>query len=265
MPNATIVHLTVFKSGTVLFRRIIEDLTGLPCFEPAITPGKVDYQDADQLHCKEGHFYSWHLYPTPAVRKIIMESAAKPVMLLRNIYDLPVSMYYHFAKNIDAEIGRGRNVEHHFSEISRQEGLDLIIDGFTKPDFIWPGIGTHLQHMEMMFTLADEHPSFITSYERLVSEKQGEVERLADMLDITVDSQTLSSIVENSRFDVMKAKAVKNNTASHFRKGTPKSHLTELTTDQIDRVKAIMQQQAPRLEELARRFAFHEILECASD
>ncbi|MBF0421766.1 MAG: sulfotransferase domain-containing protein [Magnetococcales bacterium] len=257
---APIVHLTVFKSGTEMFRKIITDMTGLPFEEPPLVRGKVNYKDVNQLYHKPGHFYSWHLYPTPEVRRKIKEMAAKPVLLIRNIYDLPVSMYHHFAKNIDADIGMGRDVDHYFREVDHPTGLAMIINGFIKPDFIWPGLGTHLQHIQMLLELARDYPSFLTSYDRLLLHKARELKALATFLDLPISENRLATIVEESSFGAMKAKADALNMGSHFRKGRVNSHAEELSGEHIRMIHQVIDREAPDLPAIAKAAGFEEIL-----
>ncbi|MBF0623111.1 MAG: sulfotransferase domain-containing protein [Magnetococcales bacterium] len=255
-----IINLTLFKSGTHLLRQILEDLTGLPFHEPPITPGRVNYRDSDQLQIKPGSYYSWHLHPTDEVRHRIRLLNGRPVLLVRNIYDMTVSMYHHFAKNIDAELGRGRNVDHYFKGMSRQEGMSAIINGMVKPDFHWPGLGFHLKHMQEMFLLAQEYPSWIISYEQLVQNKAEAVRSLAAFLDIELTVDRCRTIVEASGFEAMKARADSDErlAPSHFRHGKPKGHLTELTKSHCHQIKTVLAQAAPQLTALAKRAGMAE-------
>ncbi len=258
--DSSIIFLSVFKSGTVLMRRIIEDLTSLPWIEPDIIPGKVNYQDPNQLFHKDGYFYSWHLFPHEEVRGRLHKMNAKPILLMRNIYDLVVSMYYHFANNTDADIGRGRNVDHYFQEMSRTEGITCIIKGMQRPDFRWLGIGPHLQQMEQMLILAGEIPSFVSTFERVTSDKESEIKRLANFLDIPLDNSHIQRIVQESSFDHMKEKATAKKKGSHFRQGKTGSHKKELSTKQITMITNELAPFAPNLVRLVHKADLLEVI-----
>lgn len=260
-PVSPIVMLSLFKGGTHLVRRLLQELTGQPFYEPPIVPGKVDYRDPQQLSFVPDHFYSWHLVPTPPIRDRLIAAGARPVLVLRNIFDLTVSIYHHFAQNIDADIGRGRNVDHYFRELDREAGLEAIIGGMTRPDFRWRGMGPQAQHMVEMLELAAIHPSFTTSFERLTADKAGEVRRLAAFLGIEVSSDRLATIVGGSRFEAMKAEATARGQGSHYRRGEVNSHADELTDRHRQMIREVLAHEAPDLERLARAAGFPEVIE----
>ncbi|MBF0611562.1 MAG: sulfotransferase domain-containing protein [Magnetococcales bacterium] len=257
MTGQPIIFLSVFKSGTHLVRRILEDMTGLPFFEPPIVAGKVNYQDAGQLIHKKGHFYSWHLFPTPEVCQKLVEMKAKPIFLLRNIYDLPVSMYYHFANNIDVEIGRGRNVDAYFRAMSREEGLSAIISGMERVDFRWRGTGPHYQQMALMLEFANQYPCFVTSFERINTQKAEEVVRLGDFLELPLSQERVTTILHNSGFQVMKETSL---SGSHFRKGQAGSHADELNQEHVVLIQQQLATHAPQLAQLVAQAQLPEIL-----
>jgi len=246
-----IAFLSVFKSGTEMMKRVIQDVTGLLPLEPEIIPGKVNYRDSSQLYFQNGCFYTWHLFPTPEVQQKLIETHARPVLLLRNIYDLVVSMYYHFANNIDADIGRGRNVDHYFREMSKKEGLSCIIEGIRKPDFLWKGIGPHLQHMELMLQFSERYPCFVTSYENITQQKSGEVQRLAKFFEIPLNDVQVQSICCNSCFNKMKANADRKILGvSHFRRGRSGAHAEELNMVHIAKIQHAIKSYSPHLTDL---------------
>lgn len=260
-PNCPVVFLSVFKSGTEMMKRIIEDLTGLPPMEPEIIPGKVNYQDSAQLYFREGHFYAWHLFPTHEVQQKLIQAQAKPVFLLRNIYDVVVSMYYHFANNIDADVGRGRNVDHYFQTISKEEGLSCIVEGMLKPDFVWKGAGPHYHQMELMLQFSEIYPCFITTYEKMHHDKLSEIQKLADFLEIPLSNEKAQDVAHSSYFDVMKAAAERENIGSHFRRGRPGSHADELNVNHVRQIQHILKQHAPYLSDLLQKADLSHISE----
>ena len=258
--DSPIVFLSVFKSGTVLMRQIIEDITSLTWIEPEIIPGKVNYQDPDQLFHKDGYFYSWHLFPNKIVRNRLKYMDAKPIIIMRNICDLIVSMYYHFANNTDADIGRGRNVDHYFRQMSQEEGLISIIKGMYRPDFKWTGIGPHLQQMRQMLVLTKEIPSFLTTYERMTINKEAEIQRLADYLKISITPERRYKIAIESDFKRMKNKAIAANRGSHFRRGKTGDYKNILTERHISLIMEELENYTPTLNELVEEAGVAEVI-----
>lgn len=257
-----VVFLSVFKSGTEMMKRVIEDLTGLAPMEPEIIPGKVNYQDPSQLYYRLGYFYAWHLFPIPEVQQKLIASQARPIFLIRNIYDLAVSMYYHFANNIDADVGRGRDVEHYFQAISKDEGLSCIVEGMLKIDFVWKGIGPHFQQMELMLQFAEIYPCFVTSYENMTRHKADEVKRLASFLAIPLDDEQLHRVCFNSQFDVMKANADSKTVGeSHFRKGRSGSHAEELSLMHVQQIQQALTSHTPNLPGLLDKAGLSHVLD----
>jgi hypothetical protein len=255
--------LSVFKAGTHLVRQILQDLTGTPFYEPPIVPGRVDYRDPAQLVFTTGHFYSWHLVPTPPIREKLIAAQARPVLVMRNLFDLAVSMYHHFADNIDADIGRGRNVDHHFRAMSRDEGLEAIITGMTRPDFRWPGLGPQADHMVHLFELGAAHPCHLTTFERVTEDKPREVAAMAAFLGITLSEQRLQEIVHGSAFQTMRDRAAAAGRPSHFRRGHARSHTDELSPRHVSLIREVIDRQAPALAGWIERTGFHELLAVA--
>lgn len=259
--NTPIFVSSVFKSGTWLIRKIITDLTGLPAIEPTIKPGFMDPCDPEYVYYTPGYYYSWHFVPTKEIREKIIRHHGKPVFLIRNIYDLVVSMYYHFAGNIDADIGRGANVDQYFSTVSKQDGMNAVVIGRDAKGFRWSGIGPHISQMEQMLLFAQTYPCFITTYERLNLQKKEELIRLSEFLEYPITNAEVDIIMQSSSFNTMKAEAIQKNAGSHFRNGKIKSHVDELNDDHIKNIDRELSIYAPRLQKLITEFGLNEILE----
>lgn len=259
MESRPIIMSSVFKSGTWMLRHILSEITQLDPIEPEIGNGRMDPGDPDNIFCSPGHFYSWHFIPTEKICEKLIDMNSKPVFLLRNVYDLAVSMYYHFADNIDYEIGREANKHEYFAGISKSEGLKQIIAGNQSAGFRWKGMGMHLHQMERMLAFSREHVCHITTYERLVLDKTQEIKRLSCYLGVDLDSAQIEKIAESSCFSAMKAAAEKHNIRSHFRKGKINSHISELDRSQIHMIGNMLHEYAPNLERLAKETGIHEV------
>jgi hypothetical protein len=259
MDTRPIIMSSVFKSGTWMLRHIISEITQLEAVEPEIGNGTMDPGDPDNIFCSPGHFFSWHFIPTEKVCKKLLDMNARPVFLLRNVYDLAVSMYYHFAQNIDFEIGRNADKHEYFAGISKSEGITQIIAGNQSSGFRWKGLGMHVHQMERMLAFSKEYPCHIATYERLVQDKTREIGRLSRYLGIELDSDQMEKIAESSSFSAMKAAAEKHNIRSHFRKGKMHSHVSELDRSQIHMIANVLHEYAPELERLARETGIREV------
>src|SRR4030067_2875342 len=89
-----LVVATVFKSGTKLLEHILEKLTGLSAHHLGMEVGS-DYESADPIIFEHGEFFIWHNVPSNAVKARIRKEKAKQIFLIRNIFDLLVSQYFH--------------------------------------------------------------------------------------------------------------------------------------------------------------------------
>jgi len=255
MPNKQpIVISSIFKSGTWLLRSILERLTGLQPVEPVIGPGDMKHDDPQLVFAQEGCFYSWHFVPVPAIQEKLIDMDARVIFLVRNVYDLALSMYHHFAGNIDHEIGRGAQKHAYFASLSQDEGMRQIIVGHDGPGFRWKGLEPFLAQMELMFAFAKVYPAMVISYETLLRDKEKAVNRLAAYLELNPGQELIKKIVEETRFDRMKKAAEKKGGGSHFRRGVLHAHAEEMSEENKILVRWIMQAHAPSLTLLAEDF-----------
>lgn len=252
---------TVFKSGTKLLEFLLTQLTGMQSYEPprSATP---DYESADSIQFPQGCFFTWHNVPSPEVKQKIIQSQARPIFLVRNIYDLLVSQYYHFASDIDAEIGRSANTKAYFESMSLNEGLSLVICGATSEQFDWTGYGFYLRQIQEMLKFSTEHPCLIINYERLVLNKVTEILRISEFLEITNSDDQIAELVQASSLENMRnARAKEYGTGMHFRKGSPGDHTNVLAPFHYDMISHIKRACAPDLDDLCRSLCYEDIIE----
>jgi len=205
----------MFKSGTHLIRELIELITMKSFQEPIIIRGKNNYEDQEKFFVPgKGKFFSWHLHPKDSTSNFIVSENIKSIYLVRNIFDQTISIYNHFAKNIDHEIGRARNVDHLFKNISYENGLKLIVDGCDFPEFKWLGLEHQLLHLERLYKSSVNTNGLFLSYEQLILNKEAAVTKICDYLGYEV--KCLDHILTRSEFAYMKK--VKHH-KSHFQKG----------------------------------------------
>ncbi len=215
-----IVLISGFKAGTWLMRKVLSSATGMDFFEPGIIPGEKKYYNPTQLQFVDNHFYSWHLVPTDEVTDKLNKHNAKTIFVVRNIYDLVVSIYYHFYNNIDADIGRGNAKDKFLKQFSFEEGLSLIITGFDEDGVRWNGMAEVLQHYNEIFKAAKKCDSIVIDYDDLVNNKNEVITKITKYLKLEKSAEDIDIITEQTSFQSMKNEATKNKEGtSHFREG----------------------------------------------
>ena len=215
-----VVLISGFKAGTWLMRKVLSTMTGMDFFEPDIIPGEKKYYNPAQLQFVNNHFYSWHLVPTDEVIDKLNKHNAKTIFVVRNIYDLVVSIYYHFYNNIDADIGRGNNKDSFLKQFSFEEGISLIITGFDEDGVRWSGMSEILEHYNEIFKATKKCDSLVIDYDDLVNNKKIVINNIVDFLNISITSQEIENVSNLTDFTSMKKEAQKNKVGvSHFREG----------------------------------------------
>lgn len=247
--NPPIVLLSGFKAGTWMMRKILTEMTGLRYCEPPIIPGERKYYNADQLVFADGHYYSWHLIPTPEVIERLRSVNAKTIFIARNIYDVVLSIYYHFYNNIDEDIGRGAGKADFLKQFTFEEGLSLIITGFDEQGIRWNGMKEVLEHYNAMCEASAQCDSILLSYDRIVNDKQSVVEELSSFLEISLDTKTREAILSQSSFETMKTQAELSGIgSSHFREGKASHNRKKLLYSHKIQLRSMLKAHAPHLE-----------------
>ncbi len=250
---------TVFKSGTKLLEHIIERLTGLSAFPLGMDVGS-DYESADPIMFETNKFFIWHNVPSPKVQDRIRAEKASPVFLIRNIYDLAVSQYHHFADDVDASIGHSAGTKEYFSKMSRNAGISLLLCGGASEYFTWHGFGYYLRQIQEILKFSKGYPCHVICYDRLLLDKRRETERLADYLGVEVDPEVLDGIMKDSSLEAMrKAQIDTFGDGKHFRKGVPGDHVNVLRPYHYDMIGHLKLTYAPELDALCEELEFGDI------
>lgn len=251
---------TVFKSGTKLLEHILEKLTGLSAHHLGMEVGS-DYENADPILFEDGKFFIWHNVPSDAVKARIRTENAKPIFLIRNIFDLAVSQYFHFAEDVDAAIGHSTGMAGYFAEMGRNEGISLVLCGATSERFNWHGYGYYLRQIQEILQFAKEYPCHIVIYDRLVLNKRREIKRLAEFLGIKVSSSALDEMLDSSTLGAMReARVASVGSGKHFRKGAPGDHINVLAPYHYHMINHLMTVYAPMIWALCEEFEFGDVI-----
>lgn len=257
---ANIFVSTVFKSGTKLIEYLVARITGLAIKEFEQEAGS-DYENADLIEFENGKFFIWHSFPTDEVKEKLRATRAKPVFLIRNIYDLLVSQYFHFADDVDEAIGRSTKTAEYFSEMSLEEGLSLVLCGATSERFHWHGFGYSLRQIQEMLLFSRQYPCHVVTYDNLVNNKRAEIERLSRFLGVQPDPGLLDELLENSSLGSMRdARTAAFGSGKHFRKGQPGDHVNVLKPSHYHMMNHIKLVYAPLLDELCVELGFGDVV-----
>jgi len=257
--NRPIFVATIFKSGTKLLEHIVVKLTGLAINAPTMSAGS-DYESADPITFENGKFFIWHNVPSDRVKARLIVENAQPIFLIRNIYDLAVSQYFHFAHDVDAEIGYATHTGDYFAEMTQDEGISLLLSGATSERFNWHGFGYYLRQIQEMLQFSKEYPCHVVIYDRLVQDKRSEIERLATFLAIEPSDDLFGELIDSSSLNSMrKARESLVGSGNHFRKGTPGDHVNALKPWHYDMISQIKLAHAPRLDALCEELGFGDV------
>lgn len=244
--DSPIVVGTPLKCGTWMIRQIISGMTGLPWFEPALVKG-IDPSDPANIVFKTDAFYSWHFVPVAEIQRELIENDARSIFVVRNIYAMTLSMYHHFADNIDWEIGRGANKSDFFASLSKDEGISRIICRRQSDGFNWQGIGGQLFQMQKMLEFAAAGSALILTFEQLVEDKAVCVRRCAEFLSLELTEQQIEAICLDSAFSTMQKKAESDGGGSHFRAGLTKGYFDSISAENKELIQEQLDRSAPEL------------------
>ena len=215
---------SLFKAGTWMVRDIIQNITGLQPSEPERVGRLPDYGDPTKIVFSPGIFFSWHTEINEETKALLRHREVKCILVMRNVFDLVVSMYHHLAWEVDADIGANAGPSKVLSHFTEEQGLALTISGYSCPIGRFEGLALQVTNMQNMLQFSNEYPVLLTSYERLVMMKEPEIQRIADYLGISISHDERRRIAEGNQFKSMKQKAVSSVGSSHFRKGRPDGH-----------------------------------------
>ncbi|MBZ0090892.1 MAG: sulfotransferase domain-containing protein, partial [Sulfuricellaceae bacterium] len=192
------------KSGTWLLRDILEMMTGLKAYEPTIGEGTPDYADANLIEFPSGTFFSWHSVLTPQSISLLKGCQARNIFLIRNIYDVLLSMHTHLSRDVDAAIGRSIVGSDYFDGKTIEQCLSLMISGFTSPKLTWTGVIPLIQQMDSMLELAESGDALLLSYEQLTVDKCTVMQKIMQALGLQLPQGKIDEIVAATGKEAMR-------------------------------------------------------------
>lgn len=252
-PPHPIFVSSVMKSGTWLLRSILEQLTGLTAHEPQIGEGTPAYDDEMLIDIPPGKFFTWHSILNERSAALLKGADTKNIFLVRNIYDLLISMYNHLLHDADASIGRSVGNSSYLRDLSPSVAMSMMIAGFTTPELTWDGLQPHIRHIASLLRFKEEGgDALLMSYEELTGDKASALRKIARYLEIPVDEGRIGQIVEATGFRTMKSAAKKAGRDKHFTDEKDRDVKKYLRPYHVAMVNRMTMEEVPNLAERLR-------------
>ena len=189
---------------------------------------------------------------------IPLDPRATYIVVARHPLDMAVSLY-HQGDNIDRARMRELAGEPgpdslHSRRPPLREWLLSWIDGEDQPHEHLDSLPGVMWHLSDAWSRRAERNVVLVHYDDLSADLEGEMRRLATLLDITVPDQSWPEIVEAATFEHMQTNAdrfapdpsgVLKDRAAFFRRGTSGSGRELLTSDELAHYHARTAQMAP--------------------
>ena len=213
---------SVPKSGTWLLRDILEMATNLKSHEPENYPGQPDYGNENLIEFPPGTFFSWHSTLNSRSLSLLRSVNSKNLFLIRNIYDVLLSMLTHLSHDVDASIGRSVIGSDYFVGKTIEQCLTLMIAGFTCPRLTWMGVGQIIKQIDSMLELVELGGGLLLSYEQLTADKGKTIQRICQYLGVSMPDKRLREIVLATDKDVTRMRRKADGSDAHI---APSQHM----------------------------------------
>lgn len=195
---------SVPKSGTWLLREMLEMITGLKAYEPEIELGLPRYDDENLIEFPLGTFFSWHLVITPPMAAMLAGCQSKNIFLVRNIYDVLLSMFTHLSRDVDTVIDRSTGGCDYFQEKSVEQSLAVMISGFTSPKLTWSGVRPLIRQISSFLDLVESGHALLLSYELITDSKREAIHKIMQTLECSLSDDQIDEIIWESSKNVMR-------------------------------------------------------------
>lgn len=253
-PAQAIFVSSPMKSGTWLLRAVLEELTGLSAYEPPIGAGTPAYDDEMLIEIPPGTFFSWHSILNDRSTALLKGAATKNIFLVRNIYDVIVSMYNHLVKDPDAAIGRSVGGSEYLVGRSPEVALSMMIAGFTSQQLTWDGIALHVRHIASFLRFQEEGgDALMLTYDELTHDKASAIRKIAQYLGMSINEGRIAEIVEATSFHAMKSIAKEVGTERHFTDAKDRDLKKAIQSHHIAMVDRIVMEEIPDVKERLER------------
>jgi Sulfotransferase domain len=248
------------KSGTWVMREILEMITGLKSFEPEVVEGEPDYEDEMLIEFPSGRFFSWHSILTSRTISLLNGCQSKNIFLIRNIYDVLLSMYNHLVRDVDATIGRSVGGSDYFKDKTTEQCLTLMISGFTAPEMTWMGVGPVLRQIDSMLSYVESGHALLIDYKELTSEKRKSIKKIMKFLELKLPEKRIKEILANTEKDFMRERLRKSGHDLHVTEDSDVLHRDAFSPYHKEMLDRIVMTEAPLLSKRLENLKFNTIL-----
>lgn len=235
-------------------------ITGLKAHEPEVEPGPLDYENEMLIDFPPGTFFSWHSILTSRTVSFLKSSQTKNISLIRNIYDVLLSMLTHLSRDVDYSIDRSVGGEEYFVRKTIEQCLTLMICGFTSPQMTWMGAGPLIKQIDSILAFVECGQALLLDYEQLTHDKRKTIQKILKTLEFRIPSKRIKEIIANTDKDRMRERLKKIGRDSHVT-----SHEHALSRDVFlpyhkEMIDRIVLTNAPRLPERLSTLGLDSIL-----
>jgi len=206
---------SVPKSGTWLIREILEMITGLKYYEPEVGEGFPAYDDEMLVDFPPGRFFSWHSILTSRTAALLKGCQSKNIFLIRNIYDLLLSMYNHLLMDVDAGINRSVIGSDYFNGKTTEQCLTLMICGFTSTQMTWLGAGPLVRQIDSMLAFLESGHGLLIDYRDLTQNKRKTIKSILQFLELRLPDKHIEEILQHTEKDRMRDRLQEIGRAEH--------------------------------------------------
>ncbi len=186
---------SVPESGTRLLHEILGMATGLKLHEPQVGVGTLDYENETPIEFPSGAFFSSHSTLTLRSAALLRGCQAKNIFLIRNIYDVLLSMFAQLSRDAGAVMGRSAIGSAYFEGKTTEQCLTLMISGFTSPQMTWTGAGPVLRQIDSMLEFIESGDALLLDYEQLTFDKHKSLQKILQALECRLTAKHIHEII----------------------------------------------------------------------
>jgi Sulfotransferase domain len=206
---------SVPKSGTWLLREILHEMTGLQAHEPDIGSSAPNYEDEKLIEFPVDTFFSWHSILTQKTALVLKNDQTRNIFLIRNVYDVLLSMYNHLSRDVDAAIGRSIVGSDYFEGKSFEQCMTLMIAGFTSSHLTWMGASQLIKQIDSILAYVESEQGLLIDYEQLTTKKHHTIKEIQNYLGLHLSGYHIKNILNKTDKDVMRERLKKEGSDAH--------------------------------------------------
>jgi hypothetical protein len=171
------------KSGSTYLRELLSEVTGFRTIFPVVAEGP-GVQDIFELRLRENRHHcvmQMHVVAHRNNVEIMQAWQMKPIVLVRNIFDVVPSIADHFAR--ESRVSPLAFVHDEYSAMSTEQRHDYIISAFLP----W-----YFSFLFSWRAARKKLDTFWLSYEQLFADPAGQVKRILDFQGVEADDTRIA-------------------------------------------------------------------------